>query len=72
MMVAIMAVTAPRTPGQLEAHHDRPVDGDGSGGGLSNGNEIQHLILLNPVQLIHKFLLHQRDDNIAAAEGKRA
>ena len=51
-------------PGQLIS--------DGSGRGLRDGDQVEHFIFLDPVELIDEFALHQRHDHIAAAEGKRA
>ena len=32
----------------------------------------RQFLIIDPVVLVHKFFLHQRDDHIAAAEGKGA
>lgn len=62
----------PGQPCELVAHDDRAVDRDGAGGGLRDGDKIEHLVLADPVPLVHEPLFHQRDDHIAPAEGERA
>ena len=49
---------------EIERGHD--------GRGLRNGDQIQHLAFLDPMILVHKLFFHQRDDDVAAAKGKRA
>lgn len=65
MTVATAAVSAPGQPCELVAHDDRAVDRDGAGGGLRDGDKIEHLILADPVPLVYEPLFHQRDDHIA-------
>ena len=48
------------------------VDRNRSGGRLRDGRHIEHLALVHPVQFIDEFLLHQRYDDEAAAEGEGA
>lgn len=57
---------------QPVAHHDGAVDGNRAGGGLGNGHQVQHLLLINPVQLLHEFIPEQRYDDIPSAEGEGA
>ena len=59
-------------PGQLISDGDRAVGRGGSGRGLRDGDQVEHFIFLDPVELIDEFALHQRHDHIPAAEGKRA
>lgn len=66
------AVSTPCHAGQFIAYHDSPVDSDGARRGLGNGHQIQHLLFINPVVFVYKFLLHQCDDDISATEGKCA
>ena len=62
----------PGQPRQLVADDDRAVHGDRPGRRLRDGDQIEHLRLVDPVKLIHKTLFHQRNDHIPAAERKRA
>ena len=43
---------------QLISDDDGSVDRNGSGRGLGDGHQIQHLFLFNPVIFIYKFFLH--------------
>ena len=56
--------------GQLISHHDGPVDCNGSRRGLGDRDQIQHLLILDPVIFIYKFFLQKRNDHITAAKGK--
>lgn len=62
----------PDQPLYLPAHQNRRIDGDGTRRGLRQRGHVQHFLLIDPVQLIHKFLLHKGHDDKAAAEGKAA
>lgn len=59
-------------PGHMVAHQNGGIDGDGAGAGLGNGGQVQHFLLLNPMQPFHKALAHQRNNYKAAAEGAGA
>ena len=53
-------------------HQDGGIDGNGAGAGLSNGRQVQHFLLLNPMQLLYKALPHQRNNDKTAAKGAGA
>ena len=55
IIVAMIAVRAPIIPASLYPPHDCPVDRDCSRSGLCDGDQIQHLVLLDPVVLITNF-----------------
>lgn len=57
---------------KLVSHDDRAVDRDCSRSGLRDGDQIEHFLVLDPVQLIDKFPLQKRHDHVAAAKCKRA
>ena len=62
-------------PGQtaeLITHHDGAVHCDGSRRRLGDGDHIQHLFLIDPVQLIDELLFQQCNDHISSPEGKGA
>ena len=69
-MVPRMATAAPERPAHLRPQQDGGVDRDGAWGRLGNGGKVQHLLFFDPVETVHKFLFHQRDDDIAAAKGE--
>ena len=56
----------------MVAHQNRRVDGDGAGAGLGDGRQVQHFLLLNPVEFLQKALAHQGDDYESAPEGAGA
>jgi len=58
--------------GELIAHHNGTVDGNGAGSRLGDGDQIEHFVLLDPVILIHKFALEQGDNHISPAKGEGA
>ena len=51
---------------------NRAVDRNRAGTGLRNSRHVQHVILFEPLQIVHKTPFHQRHDNESAAERKRA
>ena len=55
-----------RLPAQLDERTRRFCDI------VRDGDKIEHLVLADPVPLVHEPLFHQRDDHIAPAEGERA
>lgn len=60
----------PDHPGHPVAHQDGGVDRDGPGRRLGDGGQIQHFLLLDPVQIVHEFFLHQGNDDEPPPEGE--
>ncbi len=70
--VPITAVTMPRKPPTRQPTRMAALTAMAPRGGLGQGGEIQHLLLVDPSQLIHKLPLHKGNDDKASPEGKGA
>jgi len=54
------------------AYQNSGIDGNGSRRRLGQGRQVQHLLIINPMQAVHKFPFHKRDDDKASAKSKCA
>lgn len=59
-------------PFYLPAYQNRSVYCDGARRGLRQSGHVQHFLLIDPMQLIHKFFLHKGHDDKTTAKGKAA
>lgn len=63
---------SPQQSRHAVADQNGRVDCDCARSGLPQSDQIQHLIRFDPLEFFHELFLHQRHDDIPAAESKRA
>ena len=49
----------------------RDVDGDGAGGALRDGKDVQQFVVSEPAALFHHLVFYHREHGVSAAEGKQ-
>lgn len=65
-------VTSARPPRHPVATRMEALTAMAPGEDWAMAGQIQHFLLLDPVQIVHEFFLHQGNDDETAAEGEGA